>query len=199
MATPVVAFVVVLVAVLAYPGFDHAHQYLSDLGSAKAPHPQIFNLGILLAGLGAAAGGLGFGLALNALGSARLPAVVTTAAFGLAGFGLVAAGLYPSPDPRHLAINFALGIQVAPLCLVWGLVKVEGVADLRRFLIAVFAAMVLLTLITKSLIFKGLVGDGNVGWWERGFAVVLVGWTGVAAWALERRLARLEASNFSNS
>ena len=48
--------------------------------------------------------------------------------------------------------------------------------------------MAVLTVLTKHLIFKGLVNDANVGWWERAFAIVLVGWTGIAAYALERRL-----------
>ena len=49
----------------------------------------------------------------------------------------------------------------------------------------------MLTVLTKHLIFQGLVNDDNVGWWERAFAIVLVGWTGVAAYALERRLLAL--------
>ena len=59
------------------------------------------------------------------------------------------------------------------------------------FLLAVFVVMAILTVLTKHLIFKGLVNDDNVGWWERGFAIVLVGWTGVAAYVLERRLLAL--------
>ena len=54
--------------------------------------------------------------------------------------------------------------------------------------------MAVLTILTKHLIFKGLVNDANVGWWERAFAIVLVGWTGVAAYALERRLLALARS-----
>ena len=48
--------------------------------------------------------------------------------------------------------------------------------------------MAILTVLTKHLVFKGMVNDFNVGWWERAFAFVLVGWTGVAAYVLERRL-----------
>ena len=35
---------------------------------------------------------------------------------------------------------------------------------------------------------------GNVGWWESAFAILLVGWTGIAAYGLERRLYRLAQS-----
>ena len=187
-AAPVLAFAAVVIAIAAYPGFDQAHQYLSDLGGPKAPHPMIFNLAIFITGLGATAAGAGFGLALAALGGPRIAAWLTAASFALAGYGLVVASLYPWPDRRHLAINLALGIQLAPLLLMWGLTRVEGMGGLRRFLALVFVAMAVLTVLTKHLVFKDLVNDANAGGGERGFAVVLVGWTGVAAFVLERRL-----------
>ena len=89
------------------------------------------------------------------------------------------------------AINLGLGIQIAPLAIIWALRNIEGMGRLRIFLLVVFAAMAVLTVLTKHLIFQGLVNDNNVGWWERAFAIVLVGWTGVAAYALERRLLAL--------
>ena len=185
---PVFAFAAVLLAVAAYPGFDHARQYLSDLGSAKARVPQIFNTGVAISGVGAIAAGFGFGFAMLALGGSRIAAGMTAFSFALAGIGMMLASYYVSPDPRHQAINLGLGIQIAPLMLIWGLWRIDDMARLRRFLATVFVAMAVLTVITKHLVFKGMVNDANVGWWERAFAVVLVGWTGVAAFVLERRL-----------
>ena len=49
-----------------------------------------------------------------------------------------------------------------------------------------FVVMALLTIITKHLVFPGTVNDANVGWWERAYAIVLVGWVGVAAIVMER-------------
>ena len=49
--------------------------------------------------------------------------------------------------------------------------------------------MAFLTVMTKHLVLPGTVNDANVGWWERAYAIVLVGWVGVAAFLLERRLA----------
>jgi hypothetical membrane protein len=190
-AAPILAFMAILVAIATYPGFDQQHQYLSDLGGPKAPHPAIFNLAVFLTGLGSAAAGAGFGLALAALGGGRIASALTAASFALAGYGLVVSSLYPWPDRRHLAIMLALGIQVAPVLMIWALARVEGAAGLRRFLAGVFAAMAVMTVLTRHLAFKDLVNDGNVGWWERAFTVVLVGWIGVAAWVLERRLARI--------
>ncbi len=190
-AAPILALVAVLAAVLAYPGFDHARQYLSDLGGPKARYPMIFNAAILVTGFGAAAAGVGFGLALLALGGSRIAAALVTAAFALAGYGMVVSTFYPWPDPRHLAIRLGLFILIAPPMLIWGIARVEGLSVLRRFLVGVTVAMVVLAVLTDHIVLKGLVNDANVGWWERAFAIVLVGWTGVAAFALERRLVRL--------
>lgn len=195
-AAPILAYVSVGVAALTWPGFDHATQYISELGGAAAPHPAIFNVGVLVSGAGAGLAGIGFALAVIALGGARFSAAIIALCFGLAGVGLVLSSIYPWPDPRHLAINLGLGIQIAPLAMVWALRRLEGMERLRIFLLGVFVVMAILTVLTKHLIFKGLVNDDNVGWWERAFAIVLVGWTGVAAYVLERRLlimARAEA------
>ncbi len=187
-ASPILAYVSVGVAALTWPGFDHATQYISELGGEAAPHPAIFNVGVLVSGAGAGVAGIGFALSVLALGGARISAAIIALCFGLAGVGLVLSSLYPWPDPRHLAINLGLGIQIAPLAMVWALRRIEGMGRLRIFLLAVFVVMAILTVLTKHLIFKGLVNDDNVGWWERAFAIGLVGWTGIAAYALERRL-----------
>jgi hypothetical membrane protein len=187
-AAPILAHASVGVAALTWPGFDHATQYISELGGEAAPHPAIFNVGVLVSGVGAGVAGIGFALSVLALGGARISAAVIALCFALAGVGLVVSSIYPWPDPRHLAINLGLGIQIAPLAMVWALRNIEGMGRLRLFLAGVFVVMAILTVLTKHLIFKGLVNDDNVGWWERAFAIVLVGWTGIAAYALERRL-----------
>ena len=48
--------------------------------------------------------------------------------------------------------------------------------------------MAVLTVLTKHLVLPNLVNGDNVGWWERAYAIVLVGWGGVAAWLIEQRL-----------
>ncbi|MGA0605202.1 acyltransferase family protein [Phenylobacterium sp. VNQ135] len=187
-AAPIFAASAVLAATLAYPGFNHARQYLSELGGATAPQPLIFNLGVLAAGLMAGLAGIGFGLAIQRLTGARYAGALVAIVFLLAGYGLMAAAIYPWPDPRHLAINLALGIQLAPLLLLWSLRSERDMPGLKWFLGAAFVAMGLLTVITKHLVMPGLVNDANVGWWERTYAVILVGWVAVAAWLLDRRL-----------
>ena len=187
-AAPVVALVAVLIAAFSYAGFDHARQYLSELGGATATYPVIFNAGVLIAGVMTGVAGIGFGLAIVILTRSFLSAVLIGVLFVLAGIGLVISSLYVWPDPRHLAINLGLGIQLAPLFLLFALRGDRQLRHLKRFLIAVFLAMAALTVLTKHLIFPGTVNDFNVGYWERAFAIVLVGWVGVAAYLLRRTL-----------
>lgn len=194
MAAPLLALASTLLAMAAYPGFDPARQYLSELGGASAHLPIVFNGGVFVSGVMAALAGCGFGSAIVALCNARFVGALTAVVFMLAGFGMGQAALYPWPDPRHLAINLALGIQLAPLLLTWGLWRRRGLWRLKLFLLLVFLAMAVLTLLTKHLVLPALVNDANVGWWERGYAIILVGWVGVAAFVLDRRLRFQEAA-----
>lgn len=188
MGAPVLALTAVLIGVATWPGFDHARQYLSELGGASAPMPLIFNGGVFLAGAMCIAAGVGFGLAIHALTAKWFVAGLTAIVFILAGIGLSASSLFPWPDPRHMAINLGLGIQLAPLLLLWGLWSHVDMKRLKLFLVVVFVAMAVLTLFTYHLVLPGTVNDANVGWWERGYAIILVGWVGIAAFVLERRL-----------
>ncbi|KDP93687.1 hypothetical protein ER13_17120, partial [Brevundimonas sp. EAKA] len=187
-AAPLLALTVVAAAIAAYPGFDNATQYLSELGGATAPAPIIFNGGVFVAGVMAALAGIGFGLAVYALTEKRIAAAVIAVVFVLAGAGMSASTLYPWPDPRHMIINLALGIQLAPVLLLWGLASRRDVPRLKIFLAATFVIMAILTVVTKHLVFPGTVNDDNVGWWERAYAIVLVCWVGIAAWVLDRKL-----------
>lgn len=188
MGAPILALTAVLIGVATWPGFDHARQYLSELGGASAPMPLIFNGGVFLAGCMCMAAGVGFGLAIHALTERWFVAGLTAVVFVLAGIGLAASSLFPWPDPRHMAINLGLGIQLAPLLLLWGLWSHVDLKRLKLFLVVVFVAMAVLTVLTYHLVLPGTVNDANVGWWERGYAIILVGWVGVAAYVLERRL-----------
>jgi hypothetical membrane protein len=184
-SSPLIAVGCILLAWAAYPGFNNATQYLSELGGARAPHPIFFNLSLLAAALGGASAGVGFALAVPALGG------VVGACFLAAALGLTCGIVFVYPSPWHNLIQLGLGIQIAPFALLWALWRAEGMALLRRFLIAAVALMLVLTVLTKHLLWPNLVNSDNVGWWERGYAIVLVGWGGVAAILIERRLLAL--------
>lgn len=193
-AAPVVALLSVLIATATYGGFDHARQYLSELGGETAPYPLIFNAGVMIAGVMTGLAGFGFALAVVILTRSPVSAIVVGLLFVLAGTGLVISSLYAWPDPRHLAINLGLGIQLAPVALLIALRAQSRLLRLRRFLLTAFLLMGFLTVMTKHLIFPGTVNDFNVGYWERAFAIVLVGWVGVAAYLLRRQFSVSEAS-----
>ncbi|MGV9010439.1 acyltransferase family protein [Brevundimonas sp.] len=188
MAAPLLALTAVLIGVATYPGFDHARQYLSELGGASAPVPLIFNGGVFIAGVMCMAAGVGFGLAIHGLTQRWIVASLTAVVFVVAGVGLSVSSLYPWPDPRHMAINLGLGIQIAPLLLLWGLWSHVDMRRLKAFLFVTFVVMAVLTVLTHHMVLPGTVNDANVGWWERAYAIILVGWVGVAAFVLERRL-----------
>ncbi|MGV3579281.1 DUF998 domain-containing protein [Brevundimonas sp.] len=187
-AAPLFALASVLIAVACYADFNHARQYLSELGGATASQPWIFNIGVMIAGAMTAVAGGGFGLAVLLLCRAPVSAVVVGGLFVAAGVGLFLSSLYPWPDPRHMAINLGLGIQLAPVFLLIALRQTLAMTRLKRFLLGVFLLMVALTVLTKHLVFPGTVNDFNVGYWERAFAIVLVGWVGVAAHLMRRQL-----------
>lgn len=190
-AAPIFAFAAVILAALSWPAYDNATMYLSDLGGARAPHPWLFNGGVFISSFGAAAAGVGFGLALVALGGSRIAAGGVVLCFVLAAIGMAVSALIPWPNPWHLLINLGLGIILAPLFMIWGLWKVTGMGRLKLFLAAISLANLMMALITNHRIWYGLVNPQNVGHWETAFAILLVGWTGIAAYGLERRLYRL--------
>ncbi len=191
---PIFAFAAVILAVLAYPGYNNATQYLSDLGGASARHPWLFNGGVMISGVGAGLAGVGFALAVVALGGSRIAAGGLVLCFVLAAIGMVASSLIPWPNPWHLLINLGLGIILAPLFLIWGLWRIPDMRQMKLFLAGVSLANLLMALITNHRIWYGLVNPQNVGLWETAFAILLVGWTGIAAYGLERRLYRLAQS-----
>ena len=47
-AAPMFAFAAVLIAAVCYADFNHARQYLSELGGATAAYPWIFIIGVMI-------------------------------------------------------------------------------------------------------------------------------------------------------
>lgn len=189
---PLLGFLVLLAAMLAYPGFNQATQYLSELGGETAKHPGIFNFAVGLTGVGAFIAGGGFYFALLGVGGRRAPAVIAAALLGLGGIGLLIGAIFVYPDPRHLAIQLGFFIPFCPIALIWSLWGVPGFTGLRRFLALLILAMIVLIVVPTRYLtpFPGLVNSANVGWWERTQVAVLVGWVAIVALVLDRRLLR---------
>ena len=86
------------------------------------------------------------------------------------------------------AIAVIAAIALALIGVINQIVAVGTLPVLALFLAVTFVVMAILTVLTKHLVLPGTVNDANVGWWERLYAIVLVGWVGVAAWVLDRKL-----------
>ncbi len=185
-AVPILYLFALLAGAASYPGYSHVTQYASELGGPGAPLPWIFNSGIIAAGLAALAAGPGFFLALRRLGGGRIPATLSGLAISLWGVAMVLGGSFPMPDERHGGFGLGLGLQVAPLLVLWGLRRAPRFERLRFFLLVVFLSMT--TLFAVMMGVGGLVTRANVGLWQRGNALVSIPWIGVAAFALRRRL-----------
>jgi hypothetical membrane protein len=193
-SSPLIAIGCILLAGAVYPGFNHATRYLSELGDARAPNPLFFDLGLMSVALGGAAAGMGFVMAVPALGGGRIAGWIVGGCFFAAAVGLICGLVFVYPNPWHNLIQLGLGIQIAPFALLWALWRAEGMRWLRWFLIAALAVMLALTIVTKHILWPALVNSDNVGLWERGYAIVLVCWGGVAAVLIERRLLALARS-----
>lgn len=186
---PVIGGCLVFAAMLGNPGYDQGRQYLSELGARGAPDRELFNLGIGLTGLFAIVSGTGNYLALSGLSRRRLPAALVAGLLIVAGIGLTLSAFIAWPDRRHYwAVQVALGAGLCPFLLVWCLWDLPQFAPLRWFLILCSGAILTLTLLTKHLIWPSVVNSLNVGWWESGFAVVLVLWLTVLDMLLHRRI-----------
>jgi hypothetical membrane protein len=184
-AVPVVYYVNLLVSSLLYPGYDHARQWVSELGSASARYPALFNISIVLVGLLGLAAAPGFGWALRRRGAGRVVSVLV--ALLVAGFGvaMVMGGLFPMPDPRHNGYGLAIGLLLVPLLMALGLRRRPELRALRIFLVVDFVAMVVLFAILMGV--GSLVTRANVGLWQRAFSLAMFPWLAIAAWVLMPR------------
>ena len=183
---PVLYFGTLLLGSALFPGYSHATQYASELGSAAAPHPWIFNGGILLTGLASIAGAIGFGRAVALLGGHRPLGALAGLCLGLFGVSMLMGAAFPMPDPRHGAFGLGIAMQLAPFCLAAALRKVPETRNLRTFLIVVGLVMLILFAIMMGV--GSLVRRSNVGLFQRAYALTIFPWVGVAGYALSRRL-----------
>ncbi len=182
---PVLYYATLLLASLLYPGYSHVTQYASELGSAGARWPWVFNAGIVTAGVLAIAGGAGYFLALRCIAHPALAALtgLCVAVFGVA---FVFGGLFPMPDPRHGGFGTGMAVHAAPIFLAAAVWKARRPGWLMPFLVGVIMYMTVMFLIMMGI--GGLVTRANVGVFQRVYSLGILPWIGIAAWALERRM-----------
>jgi hypothetical protein len=98
--------------------------------------------------------------------------------------GLLFGGWFPMPNPLHNGFGVMLGVVLLPPAL---LVALRGRRDARAtaFLVAWMVLMYALLLVMFGV--GALVTTGNVGLWQRAFALTLIGGIGAACLMLRRR------------
>jgi hypothetical membrane protein len=184
-AAPVLYFATLIVASLTWPGYSHVTQYVSELGSAAAPHPGLFNAGIVATGLAGLLGGLGVGFHFAGAGR-RWSGAFAGLALGAWGAGMIFGGAFPMPDPRHNGYGLVMGIVLLPPALALAM-RGRARRHFRLFLLVWFLAT--LTLLAVLFGVGGLVTRANLGLWQRGLALAMIPGIGVACAALLRRQA----------
>jgi hypothetical membrane protein len=174
-----------------YPGFDAGSQFISELGAVQAPHPWVFNLGMLLAGAAGVLAGYGFARALEAAGGRRQVAAFAGLWVAMTGIGGAFAGLFHWPDPMHRACGIGLAIQFAPFFCAWALWGVDHHKRLAWFSLA-WGVMLTLVLMLLTGVWNVRTGH-DVGLWQRGHAVLGLIWLAIAAFCLDRAPGQREA------
>ena len=186
---PVCYYGVLIAGGLTWPGYNHMTQYASELGSAAAPMPRIFNSGIIAAGVCALIGGLGMFLALRKLGSGLILPTLTAIALGLWGVAMIMGGLHPMPDPLHNGYQMGLAVLVAPVFLFLSLADRSDVSGLKTFLILTVLVSAGLFAVMMNIGDMNLVRRSNVGLWQRAFSLASIPWIGIASLCVDQRLA----------
>lgn len=188
-AAPLLYFATLVAASLTWPGYSHVTQYASELGSAAAPQPWLFNGGIVATGLAGILGGLGLARALAAEGRGWSGGLAGAALVAW-GVGMVFGGVFAMPDPRHNGYGLVLGVTLLPPLLALAL-RGRASGAIRTFLLLWFLATVALLAVLFGV--GGLVTGANVGLWQRGLALAMIPGIGVACALLLARV-REEAS-----
>jgi len=183
---PVVYFGLLVVAPLLYPGYSHVTQYASELGSASARYPAVFNTGIMLCSVAGLLASVGFFYAIRRLGGNTLFAALTGLTLFLFGIATFMGVRFPMPDERHGGYGLGFAFQLAPLFLALALWRRRSLRGLCIFLLVIFAVMSFFIAVMMGA--GSLVTRANVGLWQRGNALAGLPWIGIAAWRLRKEL-----------
>lgn len=184
-AVPFLYYGTLLLASALFPGYDHVTRYASELGSAAARHPMVFNAGIVLAGACAVLGGIGVYRALRSLGGALPLAAGLALAIVLHGVGLVFGGLFPMPDDRHGGYGLGMGVLVGPLLAAIAIRRAPEELRWAGWLLAANAVAILVMFAIMMGVGQ-LVTRANVGLYQRGYSLTTMPWLAVLAWVLLR-------------
>jgi hypothetical membrane protein len=179
---PLVYVALVAAATLLFPGYSHATQFISELGASGAPHPAVFNYGLMLAGGLTILGAAGLSGRLLKLGGGWVPSALAGLTLAMFGASIVLGGVFPLPDERHMAWGTGFAVQVAPLFVLVALRNASGLRWLKALLIATFVAINMNLAVMFGV--GDLVSQDNIGLWQRVYAFAMYPWIAIAALTL---------------
>ena len=146
-AMPIIYFGIQVVAAPFYPGYSFSQQSASMLGTHFSEHPEIFNVGLMLAGFAALAGALG--LYRSFLTTTHLlPSLLIGLSVACTGVLCLRSAMFPMPDPRHNYWGFLQNVTIiTPFLMLVGLLKQKRSWGLRAYLASCMTFLVLLGLL----------------------------------------------------
>jgi len=189
-AVPLLYFGTLFAAAATWPGYSHVTQYASELGSAAAPRPEIFNNGIIAMGVVCVFAAAGLFLAAIRAGGRPVWTALGALCIGLFGISMVMGGMFPMPNPLHGGFGLGFAQVFAPLFLALALRGRERMGALVATLLASFVFMA--ATITVMMGVGHLVTRANVGLWQRANALAMFPWMAVAGFVLSRRVEELD-------
>lgn len=188
-AVPFFYYGTLLLAAALYPGYSHVTQYASELGSASAAYPAVFNTGTVLGGIAGILGGVGVFRALRAIGRGRLLAGLVALAIVGQAIGFVFGGVFPMPDERHGGFGIGLLGMLGP---AFAAVALRGAPRGLRWVVPVLVlnAVLIVVMFAVMMGVGELVTSRNVGVVQRLNSLTNMPWVGLVGWALLRWTAR---------
>lgn len=179
---PTIYVALALAGPLMWPGYDLSTRMISELGMVEAPLDAVFNIGLMAAGSLTVLFGLGLFGELRRRGADVVTAALAGLAVAVFGGSLVVGGVFPLPDERHLAWGAGFAVQVAPLFTLLALRKAVGLTGLKIFLGIVFVAVNALLAVMFGV--GDLIGQNNLGLWQRAYGLAMFPWVAVTSLAL---------------
>lgn len=188
-AVPFFYYGTMLVASALYPGYSHMTQYASELGSASARHPWVFNAGAILGGLAGILGGIGMFRALRQVGRGAFVATMVALAMIGQAAGFVFAGLFPMPNELHGGYGIGMLGMLGPALAA---VALRDAPRPLRWLVPVLAfnAVAMLAMFAVMMGVGELVTARNVGLVQRINSLTNMPWVGLVGWGMLRWLRR---------
>ncbi|MBP6012465.1 MAG: DUF998 domain-containing protein [Alphaproteobacteria bacterium] len=182
-ALPVVYFASQIAAMVLNPSFDIATQQPSELGCCGVHHPIVANVGFLITGACAVAGGVGIFIGLRRLGGNVVLAALAGLGMIMFGVAMTMSGAFPLPDPLHYGFGlFPTGL-LAPL---FGALALKGAPAARWMILGSFVVTAGLVAVMFGV--GGVIAESNLGYFSRAVALIAFPTIAYLCWTVSVRL-----------